>query len=422
MSKYEQVVRAVAERPWAIRRETLDVIVALVAERASGAELTEEEIRARIGSNEAARAPYAIEVAAAAGSQRPAGIVQVLPLYGVLIPRATLFSDVSGATSLQRFSAALRAAIDDPDIGAILVDVDSPGGMVDGCTELAADIRSYRGTKPMAAIANHEAASAAYWLATQFDEVLVTPSGQAGSIGVFSAHDDVSAAMAKLGVKRTLISAGKYKTEGNPYEPLSEEALDHYQEQVNDYYGLFTGDVAKARGVEASAVRAGYGEGRMLTAKRALKAGMVDRIETFEAAATRLGRAAAGRPRRRAGGFRGITGWAPDAAARLGTPLNDTDTMDGPEHEPYAEHAERVVADVEALVDRSRARRDSRAKVARDLSAADRGRLAAVRDQLSGILPELDELLAGDTPATDEAAEAFARFVEQEARLNGVAV
>ena len=418
MSKYDHIVRAVAERPWAIRRETLDVIVGLLAQRAAGEELSEEEIRQRIGAAEAAREPYlmAIEAATGAGT-RPAGVIQVLPLYGVLIPKANLMADMSGATSLQRWGRAFQTAVDDPDIGAILIDVDSPGGMVDGVPELAAQMRAARGSKPITAIANTDAASAAVWLAMQADELVVTPSGQVGSIGVFSAHDDVSAAMAAVGVKRTLISAGKYKTEGNPYEPLSEEALAHIQETVDDYYAMFVGDVAKGRGVDAAAVRAGYGEGRMLTAKRALKAGMVDRIEPFEAVARRLGRAAVSRPRSR----RAQVGVDPAAVAGDQTVVFiPSDTSDGLEHEPYAGHAERVLADVAALVDRSRERKQSRATVNRDLSAADRGRLAKVRADIAGILPELDELLAGAMPAPDEALAAFARYQENEARLNGV--
>lgn len=415
MSKYPHVVRAVFERPWAIRRETLAVIVDIVAHRDAGEELSDEEIRARIGAAEASRAPY--QLAAAGAAERGGRVVQVLPLYGVIIPKANLFADMSGATSLQRFGSAFQQALADPDVGAILIDVDSPGGLVDGVPELAAEIRAARGTKPITAIANTDAASAAYYIAVQADELVVTPSGQVGSIGVFSAHDDISGLQEKIGVKTTLVSAGKYKTEASPYEPLSDEARAHIQETVDDYYGMFVGDVAKARGVEASAVRSGYGQGRMLTAKRALKAGMVDRIETFDAVAARLARAASS-PRR----ARASREWGREMARQFADGIQ-SHTMDGPEHEPYAEHAERVVADVEALVNRSRERKESRATVGRDLSAADRGRLGALRDRMAAMLPDLDELLAGDEPTSDaDALAAYAAFQEIEARLNGVAV
>jgi ClpP class serine protease len=88
--------------------------------------------------------------------------------------------------------------------------------------------------------------------------------------------------MASEGVKTTLISAGKYKTEGNPYEPLSDEARAAMQAMVDDYYGMFTRAVAKGRGVSVDAVRNGFGEGRMVSASQAVKNGMADRVATLD--------------------------------------------------------------------------------------------------------------------------------------------
>jgi ClpP class serine protease len=89
------------------------------------------------------------------------------------------------------------------------------------------------------------------------------------------------------GVKHTIISAGKRKTEGNPYQPLSSDAADGIQEAVNDYYSMFTRDVARGRGASTSDVRDGFGEGRTLTAKRAVSAGLVDRVDTLQGAIAR---------------------------------------------------------------------------------------------------------------------------------------
>jgi ClpP class serine protease len=93
-----------------------------------------------------------------------------------------------------------------------------------------------------------------------------------------------------MGVETTLVSAGKYKTEGNPWEPLSDEARESIQHDVDHFYGLFTADVAKGRGVKQADVKAGYGEGRVMNAKDALAAGLVDRVETLGEAASRLAR------------------------------------------------------------------------------------------------------------------------------------
>ena len=88
--------------------------------------------------------------------------------------------------------------------------------------------------------------------------------------------------MASEGIKPTLISAGPYKVEGNPYEPLSDEAKNFLQSRVNDYYGAFTKAVAKGRGVPISTVRDGMGQGRVLGAETAASQKMVDGISTFD--------------------------------------------------------------------------------------------------------------------------------------------
>jgi ClpP class serine protease len=132
------------------------------------------------------------------------------------------------------------------------------------------------------------AASAAYWLATQVDELVVTPSGSVGSVGVFAAHEDVSKAEELAGVKVTLISAGPHKTEGNEHEPLSDDARQSIQDFVNAYYAMFTTDVAKGRGTTRALVEANFGGGREVLAADALKAGMVDRVDTLENTVRRL--------------------------------------------------------------------------------------------------------------------------------------
>lgn len=275
-SRYPQVVRTISETPWAIMPETMAVIREFVALRAKGERFTKEEIQARVGSSQARR------------DLQMAGTVALIPVYGVITPKADLFSEMSGGTSVERLQATFRDALADGDVTAIVLDVSSPGGSVGLLPELAAEIRNARGTKPIVAIANTRAASAAYWIASQADEVVVTPSGDVGSVGVFAAHEDISALQEALGVKTTLISAGKFKTEGNPFEPLTDDALAAIQERIDETYAQFVADVAAGRGIDASKVEADFGQGRMLTARNALRAGMVDRVDTFEATVHRL--------------------------------------------------------------------------------------------------------------------------------------
>ena len=144
----------------------------------------------------------------------------------------------------------------------------------------------------MVAIANSLAASAAYWIGCAASEFYVTPGGEVGSIGVWQAHQDFSKALEEAGVKTTLISAGKYKVEGNPYSALDEEAQAFMQSRVDDYYAAFTKAVAKGRGVPISQVRDGMGLGRVLGADAAVQQSMVDGLATFDEVLSRMRRAA----------------------------------------------------------------------------------------------------------------------------------
>lgn len=278
------VLRAITEAPWAVRRETLDVVIEVASLRAAGQRFTEEQISERIGAGPSVQSGY---------SQQ--GAIAVIPIYGVIMPRATLFSQFSGGTSLTSLQQKLKAAANDDQVASILLDVNSPGGSVQLVPETAALIRQVRTKKPVVAIANTDAASAAYWLASQADELWVTTSGFLGSIGVYMVHDDYSAFNDKLGVKITYIAAGKFKVDGNPDEPLSETARGHMEQIVGSVYNMFVGDVAKGRNVATSAVQNGFGQGRMVMASEAVAEGMADKVGTFDDALQALAGGKVGR-------------------------------------------------------------------------------------------------------------------------------
>ena len=239
-------------------------------------------------------ASYAPVAAADAPPQRGGGIA-IIPVRGMITPRSGMMTMLFGGTSTETLGLQVRAMVADDSIGTIVLDIDSPGGMVAGVTELAATLRAARAVKPLIAIANNMAASAAYWIGSQATEFVATPSAMVGSIGVLMEHEDDSGLLAQAGIAVTLISAGRYKTLGNPYEPLSDDARAEIQALVDGAYGMFVADVAAGRGVKANAVRSGYGEGRVLTPAAALEAGMVDRIATLAEVIDRL------RPRGQAG-------------------------------------------------------------------------------------------------------------------------
>lgn len=218
------------------------------------------------------------------------GGVAVIPLRGVITARPSLMSLLfGGGGGLGAFREAFREALRSDEVDAILLDIDSPGGTCSLITETATEIREARGEKPIVAMANTQAASAAYWLASQADELVVTPSGYVGSIGVFLLHVDYSAMNEQMGVDPTFVYAGRYKVEGNPEEPLADEARAEFQREVDEIYELFTEEVALGRGLPADVVRSEtFGEGRMLSANRAVAAGMADRVDTYEATVARL--------------------------------------------------------------------------------------------------------------------------------------
>lgn len=267
---YQRIVAEVLMTPWALMPEKLEQITALLLLRAEGLKLSQEEIAARVQGREAQR------------PVRSGGGVTVLPVYGVISHRMNMMAQMSGGTSVEQLQARFREALADPKISSIVLDVDSPGGSVAGIQELADEIYAARGQKRIVAQVNPLAASAAYWLAAAAPEIVATPSGAAGSIGVYTVHEDVSKALADKGVKVSMISAGKYKVEGNSFEPLSDSAREYMQARVDQYYDQFVGAVARGRGVTAAIVRGGYGQGRVLGAQDALAAGMVDRVATLD--------------------------------------------------------------------------------------------------------------------------------------------
>lgn len=274
--KYSRVVQYATSTPWALHPPKLMELLGVLAFRAEGGTFTPEELRARLGDDRAAAVP----------SKR--GAVAVIPIKGVIANRMTGMDDMSGGTSAERISAQLRAVADDPQISTIVYDIDSSGGTVPGIQELAAQMFALRGVKHQVAHVNDLAASAAYWLASQADEIVSTPSGSIGSIGVWTAHSNFAKALEIEGVEITLISAGKYKIEGNPFQVLGEEAREVLKTRVDVAYKQFTADVARGRGVSAAVVRNGYGEGRALSAVDAKAAGLIDGIATLEATLSRV--------------------------------------------------------------------------------------------------------------------------------------
>ncbi len=277
--KHERYIAWCMTTPWALMPERIAAYAAVLARRTGdGVSAMDQEDESRVAAGPRTQR----------GSPARTGGIAVIPVHGTIVQRASQLGICEGGTSTQAVSNALADAMADDSIAQVLLDIDSPGGSVYGVQELAGEIA--RAKKPVVAIANSLAASAAYWIGSAAGEFYVTPGGEVGSIGVWTAHQDISSALDAAGVKTTLISAGEFKVEGNPFQPLGEQAQGFMQSRVDDYYGAFTRAVARGRKVPVEQVRNGMGKGRVIGADQAIQESMVDGVATFEEVVSRMQR------------------------------------------------------------------------------------------------------------------------------------
>lgn len=200
--------------------------------------------------------------------------VAVIPVHGVLINRfPSSWGFVTGYDFIRRQTAEAAA---DPDVQLVAYDIHSPGGTVAGCPETYSAILAMRGTKKTVAIVDSAAYSAAYYLASAADRIVVTPSGGVGSIGVVAARWDMTKMAEEAGIKVTYIYAGKYKLDGNPMTEMSDDEKKRIKASVDSAYDGFVSAVAAGRGVSEEAVRAT--EAACYDAQEALQAGLVNGI------------------------------------------------------------------------------------------------------------------------------------------------
>lgn len=278
--RYERILAAVAATPWAIEPNKGREIAAILSRKAMGQDVPRSDIRAAMSQ----RKPK---------PKARGGSVALVPLHGVMVQRAELFAEVSGLISTEQVGQLVDAAAADPSIDAIVMDVDSPGGSVFGTAELAGKVAAAAKQKKVIAVANSQANSAAYYVASQASELVVTPSGMVGSIGVYQMHVDESGANAQDGLVVSLVSAGERKTSAHGYAPLDATGREALQEMVDGYYNQFVKAVANGRNVSQSTVRGGFGRGFLVLAEAAVKEGMADRVGTLDGVLSRYGLALA---------------------------------------------------------------------------------------------------------------------------------
>lgn len=212
------------------------------------------------------------------------GNIAILSIEGIIQPKRDIWSWLFGGAVLEDLTADLKSLLNDNNVEAVILDIDSPGGVVHGIQEFANLVFAGRKIKPVYAVSSSVMASAAYWIGSASEKVFITDeSVMTGSIGVVVSHIDISELEKKLGIKTTEITAGKRKRVVSSHAPLTEEGRTELQRQVDHIYGAFTGDVAKFRNVPVATVVSAMADGQIFLGSQGVRAGLVDKIKTSDA-------------------------------------------------------------------------------------------------------------------------------------------
>lgn len=276
---------AIISRFWAMDPEALEALVAIAERRMDDATL----VRMRERAIEEGRWPPRPEALLLPGATPMAGApprtyqreaVGIIPVMGPIIPHANLFSEVSGASSVDGLTASLRSARGNPDIRTIAMVFDSPGGAVTGIKDLADRIAATNAEKKVESYVYGAGASAAYWLATAASTITLGHTAGVGSIGV-AAVAQVQQAADRNGNKRVEIVSTNAP---NKRPDLTSEAgVAHIRETIDRLESVFVGDVAANRHVTREKVLADFGKGGMLIGQQAVDVGMADGVMAFDA-------------------------------------------------------------------------------------------------------------------------------------------
>lgn len=278
--KYPHLAARLFNTPLLVHPQKLDAIIAGL-----GARLLGSEVAFDFASADSAAALPADMFSTRRGQRAAGGYmvtdgVAVISANGALVHRSRVDANSNFLLGYNELALKAEDAMADPEVHAVLQIYDSPGGEVSGAFEHGDRIHALRGKKPMYAIADSLAASAAYLGGSAFDQLAVSQTGYVGSIGVVMRHVDLSVALQNDGVRVTHIYAGDHKIDGNPYEALPKSVRADLQAEIDGLYELFVAAVARNTGLAPEAIRAT--QAAVYRGQAAVDMGLAHRVATTD--------------------------------------------------------------------------------------------------------------------------------------------
>ena len=251
----------IAGEPWAITETALHTILEVAARENE----TPQAVAAKLGRN--LQNTYSV-------TERDG--VAIIPVAGPLFRYANLFTMISGASSYELIARDFNVALENPQIKGIILDIDSPGGEVNGVSELANMVYAARGKKPVVAYASGDAASGAYWIASAADEIVVSETSALGSIGVVGMYQS------KSGKSAETVEIVSSQSPHKRLDPSSDDGRSRIQARIDSMADVFIGTIARNRDVSAEDVQTHYGGGDVMIGAKAVSAGLADRVGSLE--------------------------------------------------------------------------------------------------------------------------------------------
>lgn len=342
------------------------------------------------------------------------GSARLIPIQGVIAPRASMVNDISQprGTSVEGIREAIHSALEDATVRSIVLAIDSPGGAVDGVSELAETIRAARERKPILAVAHYNVLSAAFWIAAQATKVYATNGSRMGSIGIVQISLDDREAMKSRGVDVQVLTSGEKKGVSPSDKRFSVAQLESLARDLQDYHDLFVRDVAAGRGIDES-VAAAWADGDVLIGAAAVSKGLADGISSLESVLAEAGDTMA-RPKTAAGKPAPAPKGRAASATRAQATTTDTDPDARAEDDPDEEDEEEEPGDEAAApavtvqvqpAAKAGGKRRTEAQIEQDSIRAERERTKQIRALGSRGQEELVEQLVEQGATVQEATE-----------------